>query len=409
MSNTIKTFLVGGAVRDRLMGRIPKDIDFVVVGASVSEMVALGFKSVGKDFPVFLHPESGDEYALARTERKTGVGYHGFDVNVANTVTLEEDLARRDLTINAMAMEDDGTLIDPYGGQKDLQDGVLRHVSNSFAEDPVRVLRIARFAARYKGFVVAEETMELMRSMVSAGEVDHLVAERVWQEIAKGLMEDQPARMLEVLRECGALAKLMPELDALAGVEQPVKHHPEVDCFVHVCMVIDQAAKANASLAVRFAALMHDLGKGVTPAHILPSHHGHEKAGIDKVKAVCSRLKVPAECKELALMACEFHTHTHRAMEMKASSLVETMRKLDAFRRPDRFAEFLKVCAFDARGRLHHEDDAYPQEEYMETALAAAKTVDVAKVVASVSDFRYLAERIHAARTSAVKAVISKV
>ena len=401
------TYLVGGAVRDKLLGLDAKDRDFCVVGASVAEMLALGFRSVGKDFPVFLHPLTSEEYALARTERKIGAGYHGFDINVANTVTLEEDLARRDLTINAMAMDMDFNLIDPYNGHADLKAGVLRHVSDAFAEDPVRILRIARFAARYDGFVVAPETMELMRSMVRAGEVDHLVSERVWQELAKGLMESKPSKMFTVLHDCGALKRLLPELDVLAGVPQPAAHHPEIDTFVHVMMVLDQAAAAQACLAVRFAALLHDLGKGLTPSVDWPKHHGHEEGGVPLTRAVCNRLRAPSDCKELALMATEFHTHVHRAFEMKVSSAVKLIRTLDAFRRPERFALFLEACRHDAQGRLGREAEPYPQEAHLLKVYNAAKAVDVAPIVASVEDKRFLADRIHEARVSAVKKALA--
>lgn len=403
----MKIYLVGGAVRDKLLSLDAKDLDYCVVGASVSDMMDRGFKSVGKDFPVFLHPQSGDEYALARTERKNGVGYHGFDIHVANTVTLEEDLARRDLTINAMAMDEYGDLVDPYDGAKDLKKGVLRHVSDAFMEDPVRILRVARFAARYEGFVVAGETMELMSSMVESGEVDHLVAERIWQELAKGLMENKPSRMFEILRECGALARLVPELDCLAGVPQPAAHHPEIDTFLHVMMVLDLAAAENLNLSVRFAALLHDLGKGLTPECFWPKHHGHEQSGVPLVKLVCERLRVPADCRDLSVMVAGFHTHVHRAKEMKFTSIVKLLKDVDAFRRPERFKDFLKACAMDARGRLGMQDDAYLQEEYMAKAFSAAQTVNLESVVSGVLNKRFLPEMIHAARAEAVKKAMS--
>jgi tRNA nucleotidyltransferase (CCA-adding enzyme) len=400
-------YLVGGAVRDTLLGLDAKDKDYCVVGASVAEMLEQGFKSVGKDFPVFLHPKTGEEYALARTERKNGTGYHGFDLNVANTVTLEEDLARRDLTINAMAMDETGKLFDPYGGFGDLKAGVLRHVSDAFKEDPVRILRIARFAARYQDFKIADETIDLMRSMVSAGEIDHLVAERVWQEFAKGMMESKPSRMFNVLRECGALKRLMPELDRLSGVIQPLVHHPEIDTYVHVMMVLDVAASNGCPIEVRFAAIMHDLGKGLTPTEMLPSHNGHEDAGVRLVMDVCERLRVPADCKELAILVTKYHTHVHRAQELRIGTLVKLLKEVDGFRRPERFANFLRACAMDARGRKGFLDRDYPQEQYMAKALAAAKAVDVGTIATGVKDKSLIPEQILAARIRAVKICFS--
>ena len=402
----MKIYLVGGAVRDHYLGQVAKDRDYCVVGASIDEMVSLGFKSVGKDFPVFLHPKTGDEYALARTERKIGPGYSGFAVNVASTVTLEEDLSRRDLTINAMAMDQSGNLTDPYGGAADLKDGILRHVSEAFAEDPVRILRIARFSARHSRFVIADETKALMRSMVNAGEVDHLVPERVWQELSKGLMESKPSRMIEVLRECGALARILPELDNLHGVPQRSDHHPEVDTLIHVLMALDLAASEDQNLAVRFAVLMHDLGKGLTPADILPGHHGHESAGVPLVRQLCDRLKVPSDCRELAALVSEYHTHVHRAKIMKITSVAALLKNADAFRRPERFNDFLTACMMDARGRLGFADAPYPQKAYLVHALEAANTVDLPALVESVKDKKFLGQRIHAARASAIKAAI---
>lgn len=405
----MQIYLVGGAVRDHLLGLVAKDRDYCVVGASVEEMLSLGYRSVGKDFPVFLHPDSGCEYALARTERKIGPGYSGFAVNVANTVTLEEDLSRRDLTINAMAMDSSGQLTDPYDGVSDLKDGILRHVSGAFTEDPVRILRIARFSARHPTFVVADETKALMRTMVQAGEVDHLVPERVWQELSKGLMESKPSRMIEVLRECGALARILPELDKLHGTPQRADHHPEVDTLIHVLMALDLAASDGHSITVRFATLMHDLGKGLTPSHILPGHHGHEQAGVPLVRQICDRLRVPSDCRELAILVSEYHTHVHRAEIMKATSAAALLKNVDAFRRPERFHDFLSACELDARGRLGFTDRDYPQKEFLIQALVSANTVDLPSLVASVRDKQHLGQRIHAARAAAIKASLSAV
>lgn len=399
------TYLVGGAVRDGLMGLPVKDRDFVVVGSSASEMEELGYLPVGSDFPVFLHPETKEEYALARTERKSGKGYKGFTFYAEPDVTLEEDLGRRDLTINAIALSPSGVLVDPYNGQVDIKTGVLRHVrSETFVEDPVRVLRLARFTARFKGFVVADETMQLVRTMVDRGDMDHLVPERVWQEMVKGLMEDEPSRMIETLRECGALKILLPEVDCLFGVDQPAAHHPEIDSGVHVLMVLDQAAKKEASIQVRFSALMHDLGKGLTPKELLPSHHDHESAGVELVRNVCARLKVPAACRDLALITCKEHTHVHRALVMKNSSIVNLFERTDAIRRPARFEEFLDACEFDARGRLGLEDREYPQKDYLLAALEIVRSVDVGAIAIKFSH-PHLIDRIHEARVKSLSAI----
>ncbi|MBU4499395.1 MAG: multifunctional CCA addition/repair protein, partial [Gammaproteobacteria bacterium] len=347
----MKSYVVGGAVRDRLLGLPVADRDYVVVGATPEQMVALGYQPVGKDFPVFLHPGTHAEYALARTERKSGAGYKGFTVHASPDVTLEEDLSRRDLTINAIAEDSDGALIDPYGGQRDLAARTFRHVSEAFAEDPVRILRVARFAARFTAFTVAAETNALMRQMVDNGEVDALVPERVWQEIARGLMEAQPSRMFRVLRDCGALARLFPEIDRLFGVPQPPAHHPEIDTGVHVMLVVDWAAQQGFSLPVRFAALTHDLGKGVTPPELWPKHHGHEAKSVDLVRALCERIRVPADCRDLAVAVARDHGNAHRALELRAATVVELLERVDAFRRPDRFTEFLQACECDFRGR----------------------------------------------------------
>jgi len=379
----MKTYLVGGAVRDRLLGRPSGDRDWVVVGSTPQAMGALGYMPVGKDFPVFLHPQTKEEYALARTERKSGHGYHGFQVHASPDVTLEEDLARRDLTINAMAQDDDGHVIDPYGGQRDLRERVLRHVSPAFAEDPVRILRLARFAARFHDFGVAEDTVVLMRKMVEAGEVDHLVAERVWQELARGLMEDKPSRMFEVLRDCGALARLLPEVDRLWGVPQRADYHPEVDTGVHLMMVMDMSARLHTSLAVRYACLGHDLGKGTTPPDVLPRHLGHEGRSALLLKQVNERLRVPVDCRELADVVAREHGNVHRSDALNAPAVLRLLERCDAFRKPQRFREILQACECDARGRLGLQDEPYPQAERLSLALDIALAVQTAEVSAA--------------------------
>jgi tRNA nucleotidyltransferase (CCA-adding enzyme) len=402
----MQTYCVGGAVRDELLGLQVKDKDFVVVGATPQAMLDEGYKPVGKDFPVFLHPKTHDEYALARTERKTGAGYKGFVVHASPEVTLEEDLARRDFTINAIAKGADGKLIDPFNGQADIQAKVLRHVSSAFAEDPVRILRAARFSARFIDFSIAPETMTLMRQMVENGEVDALVAERVWQELAKGLMEQKPSRMFEVLRTCGALQKILPELDKLWGVPQPPQHHPEIDTGVHVMMVIDYAAKQNFSLPVRFAALMHDLGKGTTPADILPRHIGHEIRSVDLLKNVASRLRVPNDCKDLAQIVAKFHGKLHQVLKMKPSTIVEFLTELDAFRQPERFADFLKACECDSRGRTGLENCELPETDLILTALQAASSIDAGAVAKQHTAPEMIKKAVFEARLEAVKQVI---
>ncbi|KGM39992.1 phosphatase [Aquabacterium sp. NJ1] len=379
----MKTYLVGGAVRDRLLGRPSGDRDWVVVGSTPQAMSALGYMPVGKDFPVFLHPQTKEEYALARTERKSGHGYHGFQVHASPEVTLEEDLARRDLTINAMAEDETGHVIDPYGGQRDLRDRVLRHVSPAFAEDPVRILRLARFAARFHDFGVAEDTVVLMRKMVEAGEVDHLVAERVWQELARGLMEDKPSRMFEVLRDCGALARLLPEVDRLWGVPQRADYHPEVDTGVHLMMVLDMSARLHTSLAVRYACLGHDLGKGTTPPDVLPRHLGHEGRSAQLLKQVNERLRVPVDCRELADVVAREHGNMHRSDTLNAAAVLRLLERCDAFRKPQRFREILQACECDARGRLGLQDEPYPQAERLSLALDIALAVPTAEVSAA--------------------------
>jgi tRNA nucleotidyltransferase (CCA-adding enzyme) len=397
----LKVYEVGGAVRDALLGLPVQDHDYVVVGSSAEEMVERGFRPVGKDFPVFLHPDTHQEYALARTERKTARGYKGFQVYAAPDVTLEQDLARRDLTINAMARSEAGELIDPYGGAKDLQLGMLRHVSEAFSEDPVRILRVARFAARF-GFVVAPETLRLMRDMSDSGEVDALVPERVWQELSRGLMEKKPSHMFDVLRDCGALKKILPEVYRLFGVPQPAQHHPEIDTGVHVMMVVDYAATQNYSLEVRFAALTHDLGKGVTPPAEWPKHHGHEAKSVDLVKQLCTRIKVPSDSRDLALLAARYHGDIHRAQQLRPDTLLKLFRAADAFRRPERFAELLRACESDARGRLGLQEQAYPQADYLAQMLAAAQAVDAGAIAAACSDPQQIEAKVDEARTKAI-------
>lgn len=400
-STDLVCYEVGGAVRDELLGIPVQDRDYVVVGATPEKMAALGFRPVGKDFPVFLHPQTREEYALARTERKSGHGYKGFTFHAGADVTLEEDLRRRDLTINAMARDQAGGVIDPYGGQKDLRSGILRHVSEAFAEDPVRILRVARFAARFATFTVAPETLALMRQMVIAGEVDFLVPERVWQELSRGLMEIRPSRMLEVLRECGALKKILPEVDRLFGVPQRPEYHPEVDTGLHVMLVVDWAARQARSLPVRFAALMHDLGKGTTPAAGWPAHSGHEARSVDLLKPLCERLRVPAECRDLALLAARYHGNVHRALELRPETILKMLESTDAFRRPERFNEFLLACEADFRGRPGYEDRPFPPQAYLQGALASAQAVDAGLIASSALPGK-IGETIRLARLAAL-------
>lgn len=382
----MEVYLVGGAVRDKRLGLAVSDRDYVVVGATPDEMVAQGFKPVGADFPVFLHPVTREEYALARTERKSGHGYKGFTVYAAPDVTLEDDLRRRDLTINAMAETLDGRLIDPFGGAADLERKILRHVSPAFAEDPVRILRVARFAARFAagGFRVAEETLALMRQMVASGEVDHLVPERVWNELERALGEDTPSRFFAVLRACDAAARLFPEIDALFGVPQPPRHHPEIDTGVHIMLVVDMATRLSADSRVRFAALMHDVGKGTTPKAELPRHVGHEARGAALIENFCARLRVPNEFRDLAVLVARHHLLCHRLFELRPSTVLELLESLDGFRRPERVAMFSIACEADARGRTGLEDNPYPQRPALLRALDAARAVDTATIAAQL-------------------------
>jgi tRNA nucleotidyltransferase (CCA-adding enzyme) len=402
-----KIYCVGGAVRDRLLGLTVQDHDWVVVGSTPEDMVAQGFQPVGKDFPVFLHPQTHEEYALARTERKTARGYQGFAVYAAPDVTLEQDLLRRDFTINAIAQDADGNLIDPHNGIADLRAGILRHVSPAFSEDPVRILRAARFAARF-GFTIAAETLALMRDMVNSGEVDALVAERVWQELARGLMEKKPSRFFETLRSCGALAKIIPEVDALFGVPQPEKHHPEIDCGIHTMMVVDDAAFHEYTLEVRFAALTHDLGKGNTPQDILPRHIGHELRSVDLVKQLTQRLRASSECRDLALLAARYHGDIHRAQELRAETIVQLFQSADAWRRPERFTRLLQACASDARGRTSHENDDYPQADYLLQLLAVARAVNAGAIAMQCTDSSSIAAAVQRARIGAIEELLQK-
>lgn len=400
----MQVYLVGGAVRDRLLGLPVGERDWVVTGAAPEAMAAAGYTPVGRDFPVFLHPQTREEYALARTERKSGHGYHGFSFHTGAGVSLEDDLIRRDLTINAMAETPAGELVDPYGGRADLDARVLRHVSPAFAEDPVRLLRVARFYTRLRplGFRVAPETMDLMRAMVRAGEVDHLVPERVWAETRRSLALAAPSAFFELLRETGALARLLPELDALFGVPQPPEHHPEVDAGLHTLMALDQAARLDCEPAVRFAVLCHDFGKGITPKTMLPSHRGHEDAGLPLVRAACQRLGVPRAYRELALLVTRWHLHVHRARELRPATLLRVLEAADAFRRPERLAALLAACEADARGRTGFEERDYPQPRLVLQAREAAAAVDAAAIAARYRGAE-IADKLAQARIAAIK------
>jgi tRNA nucleotidyltransferase (CCA-adding enzyme) len=409
----MKTYLVGGAVRDKLLGLEVKDRDFVVVGATPEEMEAKGFKPVGADFPVFLHPETKEEYALARTERKSGHGYKGFTVYATPDVTLEDDLRRRDLTINAMAEDEDGNLVDPYGGKDDLDQGKLRHVSEAFSEDPVRILRVARFAARYAkwGFRVAHSTNKLMKQMVADGEVDYLVPERVWAELEGALATDRPSQFFKVLRGCGALARIFPEIDRLYGVPQPEHHHAEIDTGVHTMMVLDQAAALTNDTRVRFAALMHDLGKGVTPEADWPHHYDHEALGAALVKQLCERIRVPNDYRDLAMLVARYHGDCHRIDELKATTLVKVLEAIDAFRKPERVKLFLLACEADSRGRKGMEQEPYPQGQMFMAVFDAANAVESGAIAnearAAGLSGDAIGNRIHEARVTAVKKVMA--
>ena len=402
----MQIYKVGGAVRDRLLGRTVSEVDWVVVGASAEQMLELGYRQVGADFPVFLHPQTGEEYALARTERKSGHGYGGFTFHASPDVTLEQDLIRRDLTVNAMAEDDQGNLIDPYNGQQDLEARILRHVSPAFAEDPLRVLRVARFAARYAplGFSVAPETLMLMRRLAESGELAHLTAERSWKEISRALMEPRPDVFVQVLRDCGALAALLPEVDDLFGVPQPQAHHPEIDTGEHVLSVLRQCAEHDQPLNVRWASLLHDVGKGLTPEDQWPRHIAHEQKGLRLIQAINERCKAPRDCAELAMLVGEFHTHGHRALELRPSTLLELLQRFDVFRRPQRFAEFVAACEMDARGRLGLEQREYPQGAYLLGAAEAARQVPVKPLLEKGFKGAELGEALNRERLQALKA-----
>jgi tRNA nucleotidyltransferase (CCA-adding enzyme) len=399
-------YCVGGAVRDTLLGIAVQDRDYVVVGSTADEMLRLGYYPVGKDFPVFLHPETHHEYALARTERKVGKGYKGFEVYATPKVTLEEDLARRDFTMNAIARAADGRIIDPYHGQADIKQKIIRHIGAAFVEDPVRILRAARFSARYTDFTIAPETMVLMQQMVENGEVDALVPERVWQELSKGLMEKTPSRMFDVLRACGALKRILPELHCLWGVPQPELHHPEIDTGLHVMMVLDYAAKQNYPLTVRYAALMHDLGKGTTPKEVLPRHPGHEERSAKMVKTVSKRLRVPNDCSELAYMVAKFHIKAHQVLMMKPSTLLNFLINLDAVRQPERFEAFLAACESDSRGRLGLEQVAIPEANVMRKALKAITNINAGEIARQYDEADKIKQAIYLARLEQIKLVI---
>ncbi|MEE9327611.1 MAG: multifunctional CCA addition/repair protein [Cocleimonas sp.] len=401
----MKTFLVGGAVRDKLLGIPVKDNDWVVTGATPEDMLQQNFTAVGKDFPVFLHPDTHEEYALARTERKVSAGYHGFKFYAESNVTLEEDVKRRDLTINALAEDNDGNIIDYVDGQFDLENRILRHVSPAFAEDPVRILRIARFAARFSnlGFKVADETMQLMIDMVKQGEVDALVAERVWQETMRALSEPSPDIFIKVLRECGALNVLFPEIDRLFGVPQPEEHHPEIDTGVHTMMVLQQACLLSDDPTVRFAALTHDLGKGTTAKEELPHHYGHEERGLVLVKALCERYRIPNKYRQLAEINARYHTHVHRAFEIKPKTLLKVLNKTDAFRKPERFGAFLVACIADSHGRTGYEDYDYQQAPFFSKMLEVAASINVQEIIKDGFEKEQIKEELYLRRLNALK------
>ena len=400
----MKAYLVGGAVRDTLLNLPVRERDWVVIGETPAAMIARGYTEVGKDFPVFLHPKTKDEYALARIERKTTHGYKGFAVHATPDVSMEDDLKRRDLTINAMALLDNGEIFDPYGGQEDLKNRVFRHISPAFCEDPVRVLRIARFCARYQhlGFSIAPETQKLMQDMVNQGEIDHLVAERVWAETVKALGEQSPAAYFQALRDCGALARIFPELDNLFGVPQPATYHPEIDTGIHTLMVLEQAVLLSDKTTVRFAALMHDLGKALTPVDKWPSHHGHETLGLSALKGLCARLRTPNHYQKLALQVMQYHTHCHRALELKPSTLCDTLASLGAFKAENQLKDFLLACEADARGRLGFEDQPYPQAEYFLAAQKAGQAIDSSAIANKALKGKEIGLAIHRLRSQEI-------
>lgn len=400
----MQIYLVGGYVRDHLLGLKTKDRDWVVVGANAEDLLQQGYRQVGKDFPVFLHPQTNEEYALARTERKTSAGYSGFSFQANAEVTLEEDLIRRDLTINAIAQAEDGSLIDPFNGQADIKAKILRHVSPAFVEDPVRILRLARFAARFAelGFTIADETQQLMCNMVESGEVNALVPERVWQETMQALSEKAPARYFEVLRECGALKILFPEIDRLWGVPQPEKHHPEIDTGVHTMMVLTQAARLSADPKVRFAALVHDLGKGTTPKAQWPKHIEHEARGVPLVEALCDRYRIPNDYRELAVIVTKYHLHYHRAEELRDDTFIKTLESLDAFRRPERFELFLLACEADSRGRTGYENQDFNQPLIYRAVFAAANKINAKTLVAQGLKGKAIKEELNKQRIDAI-------
>ena len=403
----MEVYLVGGAVRDEQLGLPVKERDWCVVGATPDELVNLGYKPVGNEFPVFLHPETNEEYALARTEKKTGAGYHGFTFHTSPEVTIEEDLQRRDLTINAMAKDADGELIDPWNGRDDIASKTLRHVSDAFVEDPVRILRVAKFAARFNstGFRIADETMRLMQQIVDDGEADALVPERVWKETEAALSGADPQIFFKVLRDCGALQVVFPEIDALFGIPQPEEWHPEIDCGIHAMMVVEQAARLSDDAEVRFAALVHDLGKATTPKDILPKHSGHEERSVELVKSMSKRLQVPTTFRELGCLAAEFHAHVHRAFELRPSTVLKVLNRVDAFRRPDRFEKFLLVCKADSRGRTGFEERPYPQAAYFREAARAANDVDISDLKDGELSGEEIGSEVDARRRNAIAAI----
>ncbi len=403
----MKTYLVGGAVRDKLLNRPVKEKDWVVIGSTPKEMLKKGFKPVGKDFPVFLHPETNEEYALARTERKTAKGYKGFEFYADKDVTLEDDLKRRDLTINAIAETQEGKLIDPFHGHEDIKKKIFRHVSPAFSEDPVRILRIARFAAKLPDFMIARETMKLMKSMVTSGEVDALVSERVWQEFQRALMENHPEKFIEILRECGALKIIFPEVDALFGVPGPKQYHPEIDTGKHLILAIKQVVKLTNDPVTRFAVFCHDFGKGKTPKEHHPKHHGHEELGVDLIKVFCKRIKAPREYQDLAVLVSRYHSHCHQLTELTPKTILKILKALDPFRRPERFGKFLLACKADATGRLGHNNDPYPEADLFLKMAEACRKIDKKKLIENLKKDESIEEAIEQERLRVIKRTIS--